>query len=55
MGDDPQSRESFDSCLGEVPVEGLLMCMVPMGKMWIKKRERHSQWRAKMSARGKKS
>lgn len=29
------------------------MCVMPMGKMWIKERERHSDSKAKMSARGK--
>lgn len=30
----------------------LLMCVMPMGKMWIKERERHSDSKAKMFARG---
>lgn len=47
-----QSREHFDSCLSEVPGQGLLMRGMPTGKVWIKGRERQSQRRAKMSVRG---
>lgn len=54
MVDDEQERwEGFDSCLSEVQAKVLLMCVMPMGKMWIKERERHSDSKAKMSARGK--